>query len=493
VTDVVLAVDQGTSSTRSFVVGPDLTIMAAASRPVSASFPRPGWVEQDPDEMAASVIESMGEALDIAGVGWAAVRAVGIDNQTETFAVWDRDTGTPVYPAIVWQDRRTAAACDRLRQGGHEPLVRRRTGLELDPSFSATKLAWILEHVEGARAAAQAGRLAFGDVASWLVWRLSDGASHTTEPSNASRSMLLDLLSLEWDPELLELFGIPGSMLPEIRPSDAVLGETSADVVGARVPISGVLGDQQAALFGQHCWEPGMAKVTLGTGAFLWANAGPKPPSPPDGILGTCAWRLRDEVAYAMEGFVPVAGAAVSWLVDLGVLDRPKDSERLAAEAGADDVWIVPSFTGTGAPTWDPSARGAILGLTRGAGRSDVVRAALDGVVHQIADAVEAVDQGVEPGLERVRVDGGMAGNDWLMQRLADLIARPVERPAVTEATGMGIATLAGLAAGMWGSRDELAERWRLDRRFNPRMGDDERGRLRQRWGAAVGLVRSWG
>jgi glycerol kinase len=493
VTEAVVAVDQGTSSTRSFVVGPDLTVLAVASRVVRSSFPQAGWVEQDPDEIAETVVESMREALDGAGLGWDDIRGVGIDNQTETFVVWDRETGKPVYPAIVWQDRRTAAACDRLRREGREPLVRSRTGLELDPSFSATKLAWILDQVDGARQAAEAGKLAFGDVASWLVWRLSDGAGHVTEPSNASRSMLLDLLSLEWDPEMLELFGIPGSMLPELRPSDAVLSETSSDVVGGRVPIRGVLGDQQAALFGQQCWEPGMAKVTLGTGAFLWANAGPKPPTAPDGILGTCAWRLRDEVAYALEGFVPVAGAAVSWLVDLGVLDRPEDSERLAAEAHTDDVWLVPTFTGTGAPAWDPSARGAILGLSRGSSRSQFVRASLDGVVHQIADAVEAMDQGVQPGLDRLRVDGGMARNDWLMQRLADLIDRPVERPRDTEATGMGTAALAGLAAGLWSSREELAERWKLDRRFEPLMGDDDRARLRGRWREAVQVVRTWG
>jgi glycerol kinase len=494
VTDVVLAVDQGTSSTRCFVVEADLKVLAVASRGVTSSFPRPGWVEEDPEQIAETVIETMREAVDRAGVGWNSVRGVGIDNQTETFAVWDRSTGEPVYPAIVWQDRRTAAECDRLRDEGHESLIRSRTGLELDPSFSATKLAWILDNVDGARHAAEAGRLAFGDVASWLVWRLSNGTSHVTEPSNASRSMLLDLLSLEWDPDLLALFGIPDSMLPEIRPSDSVLAETSEEVVGGRVPIAGVLGDQQAALFGQRCWEPGMAKVTLGTGAFLWANAGPKPPAAPDGILGTCAWQLRDEVAYAMEGFVPVAGAAVSWLVELGLLDRPEDSERIAAAAAdSADVWVVPTFTGTGAPTWDPAARGAILGLTRGADRAHLVLATLDGVAHQIADAVEAMDHGVQPGLDRLRVDGGMARNDWLMQRLADLIARPVERPLDTEATGMGTAALAGLAAGLWSSRDELAEGWRLDKRFEPRIGDHERTRLREHWLEAVRVARGWG
>jgi glycerol kinase len=494
VSGVVLALDQGTSSTRCFVVDADLEVRAVASRPVTSSYPRPGWVEQDPEEIAGTSMESIGAAMDAAGVGWGDVLGIGIDNQTETFLVWDRATGRPIYPAIVWQCRRTADACERLRQEGREPLIRSRTGLELDPSFSATKLAWVLENVGEARAAAEAGTLAFGDVACWLIWRLSGGAAHVTEPSNASRSMLLDLADLDWDQELLDLFGVPRSLLPEIRPTGSVLAQTDPGVVGGRVPIAGALGDQQAALFGQQCWEPGMAKLTLGTGAFVWANTGSSPPEPPEGILGTCAWRLEDETAYALEGFIPVAGAAVSWLTQLGVLDRAEASEGMAARGGeGDEVWFVPALGGLGAPSWDSRARGSILGLTLGSKKDNIVRGALDGVVHQVADAVEAMDAGVAGGLARLRVDGGMAANDWLMQRLADLLARPVERPVNTEATGLGAASVAGLTAGLWSSRDALRERWTLDRAFEPDMAEADRKQLRDRWRQAVELVRSWG
>jgi glycerol kinase len=493
VSDVVLAVDQGTSSTRCFVVGPDLEVLAAPSRPVASSFPRPGWVEQDPEELAATAIETIRDAVGEADVGWDRVRAIGIDNQTETFVVWDRESGKPVYPAIVWQCRRTAEECDRLRDAGHEPMIRSVTGLELDPSFSATKLAWVLDHVDGARETAEAGRLAFGDVASWLAWRLSGGVAHVTEPSNASRSMLMDLATLRWHDGMVDLFGIPRSMLAEIRPTGSVLVETSPEVVGARVPVAGALGDQQAALFGQQCWEPGMAKLTLGTGAFVWANAGPSPPEPPGGILATCAWQLERETAYALEGFVPVAGAAVSWLVDVGILEAPEASGSLVSEStDSDDVWFVPALAGLGAPSWEANARGVVMGLTRGTSRRDLIRAALDGVVHQVADAVEAMDAGVPQGLGRLRVDGGMARNDWVLQRLADLLGRPVERPVNTEATGMGAATVAGLTAGLWSGRDELRKRWTVDRAFEPALDDGRRALARNRWSEAVGVATGW-
>lgn len=489
---VVLALDQGTSSTRCFVVGESLDVLGVASRPVASSYPQPGWVEQDPDEIAATSVESMGEALDAAGIGWADVRGVGIDNQTETFVVWERDSGRPIYPAIVWQCRRTADTCDRLREAGHEPLIRRRTGLELDPSFSGTKLGWVLDHVDGARAAAEAGGLAFGDVACWLMWRLSGGSAHVTEPSNASRSMLMDLSTLTWDPELLDLLGIPAALLPEIRPTGSLLAETDPTAVGGRASIAGALGDQQAALFGQQCWEPGMAKLTLGTGAFVWANAGTEPPQPPDGILGTCAWRLDQETAYALEGFIPVAGAAVTWLRSLGVLDRPEVSEAMA-ERAAGEVWFVPALAGLGAPTWDSGARGSILGLSLGSSKDDVVRGALNGVAHQVADAVEAMDVGIPGGLDRLRVDGGMAANSWLLQRVADLLDRPVERPSNTEATGLGAATVAGLTVGLWRSREDLRDRWTLDRTFEPQLSDADRKLLRDRWRSAVEVARGWG
>jgi glycerol kinase len=493
VTDVVLAVDQGTSSTRCFVVDTALDIVAEASRPVGSSFPRPGWVEQDPREIADSVTDTIAQAVDDAGVEWNEVKGIGIDNQTETFVVWDRQSGEPIYPAIVWQDRRTAAQCDRLRDAGHEPTIRALTGLEVDPSFSATKLARVLEEVDGAREAAEAGHLAFGDVASWVIWKLSDGRTHVTEPSNASRSMLMDLHRLAWHDDLLELFGVPRAMLPEIRPSGSVLAETAPAILGAAVPVAGALGDQQAALFGQQCWESGMAKLTLGTGAFVWANAGTKPPTPPPGILGTCGWQLEGETAFALEGFVPVAGAAVSWLVEVGVLDAPDASEALVEGAGPDDdVWFVPALTGLGAPSWDADARGVVVGLTRGVSRGQLVRAALDGVVHQVADAVEAMDAGAASPLERLRVDGGMAENDWLLQRLADVLGRPVERPVTTEATGIGAASVAGLTVGLWSGRDELRDRWRLDRRFDPSADEEDRRRRRARWREALAVATGW-
>ncbi|MGH9247168.1 MAG: FGGY family carbohydrate kinase [Acidimicrobiales bacterium] len=494
-TGVVLAIDQGTSSTRCFVVGADLAVRATATRPVTSSFPSVGWVEQDPEEIALGAAASITEAMQRAGVAWSEIRGIGIDNQTETFVVWERATGRPIYPAIVWQCRRTAEACARLREHGHEAWIRERTGLELDPSFSATKLAWVLDHVDGARTAAEAGELAFGDVACWLIWRLSGGAAHVTEPSNASRSLLLGLDDLQWDDRLLDLFGIPAALLPAIQPTGSVFAETSPDVIGAAVPIAGALGDQQAALFGQHCWSEGDTKVTLGTGAFIWANAGAKVPSPPEGILATCAWRLDDETAYAFEGFIPVAGAAVSWLVDAGVLADPQASEALLRtldEGEAEAVWFVPALTGLGAPVWDPYTKGTIFGLTRATSGAHLVKAALDGVVHQIVDAVEAMETGIAGGVGSLRVDGGMARNDWLLQRLADLLARPVDRPTNPEATGLGAATVAGLTVGLWSSRTELEDRWALDRRFEPAMAPAGRARLRERWSTAVDAARSW-
>jgi glycerol kinase len=494
-TDLVLAVDQGTSSTRCFAVDADLGVRATAAREVTSRFPTSGWVEQDPKEIFQTAIETIQEALQRADAGWGDVRAIGIDNQTETFVVWDRSTGEPVYPAIVWQCRRTADECERLREEGLEPWIRERTGLELDPSFSATKLAWLLDSVDGARRAAEAGELAFGDVASWLIWQLSGGAVHVTEPSNASRSMLMNLKELSWDDELLAQFGVSTSLLPEIRPTGSILATTDPEVVGADIPIAGALGDQQAALFGQQCWSPGETKVTLGTGAFIWANAGAKAPSPPEGILATCAWQLDDEIAYAFEGFIPVAGAAISWLVEVGILPNAAASEEAVRHLDHDndlDTWFVPALAGLGAPTWDPFARGTLFGLSRGTSRGDLVRAALDGVAHQVADAVLAMESGVEGGIGLLRIDGGMARNDWMMQRLADLVDRPVDRPTNTEATGIGAASLAGLTVGLWSSRDDLRDRWALDRRFEPSMPRADLQRLRDGWTRAVDAARSW-
>lgn len=489
---VVLGVDQGTSSSRCLVLDAELRPLALAAREVGVSHPRAGWVEQDPEELFRTAQQAIGEALALGGVEWDSVLAIGIANQTETSVVWDLDSGAPIYPAIVWQCRRTADRCQQLRAEGHAREVRARTGLELDPTFPASKIAWILDEVPGARQAAADGRLAYGDVASWLIWRLSGGRAHVTDPSNASRSMLVDLSSLEWDADLLDLFDVPAAVLPRIHRSGP-LAETTEETVGACVPIGAAIGDQQAALFGQQCWSKGDTKLTLGTGAFLWANAGSRPPDPPEGILASCCWSLADDTVYGMEGFVPTAGAAVAWLVQAGLLGGPAESEEVVSRLTDDeDVWFVPALAGLGAPSWDARARGALLGLTRSTTAGHVVRAALDGVIHQVVDALEAMDPAV--GAPRLlRVDGGIAGNDWMMQRLADLSDRPVERPVLQEATAIGAAALAGLNAGLWDSRDELAGRWKIDRRFEPEVDPGSRQRLRQRWAETVEVARSFG
>lgn len=490
---VVLGVDQGTSSSRCLVVDVDLRPVALAAREVGVSYPRPGWVEQDPEELFRTTQEAIREALALGGVGWDSVLGIGIANQTETSVVWDRTSGVPIYPAIVWQCRRTAERCEQLRADGHDREVRRKTGLELDPTFPATKIAWMLDHVPGAREAAAEGRLAYGDVASWLIWRLSAGRTHVTDPSNASRSMLVDISSLEWDADLLELFEVPVGLLPRIERSGGLLAETTEEAVGGRVPITAALGDQQAALFGQQCWSKGDTKLTLGTGAFLWANAGSSPPRPPEGILASCCWSLADGVVYGTEGFVPTAGAAVAWLVQAGLLSRPAESEELVADLSDEqDVWFVPALAGLGAPSWDAGARGALLGLTRSTTAGHVVRAALDGVIHQVVDALDAMGPAIG-GSRLLRVDGGMAGNDWMMQRLADLSDCPVERPVLQEATAIGAAALAGLSSGLWNSRDELVGRWRIDRRFEPSVDSGSRQRLRGRWAETVEVSRAWG
>jgi glycerol kinase len=468
-------------------------MLSAASTPVSSSFPAEGWVEQDPAELVETSVQTMRSAVEQAGISGSQVRGIGIANQTETFVVWSKETGRAVYPAIVWQCRRTAAACARLLEKGLGPRVQEATGLRIDPTFSATKLRWVLENVQGAADEARSGRLAFGDIASWLIWNLTGGATHVTEPSNASRTMLFHLDRLAWDEELLELFEIPRSMLPEVLSSDAKFGQCSPEILGASVPITAALGDQQAALFGQRCWRPGETKVTLGTGAFVWSNAGPTPPRPSPGILGTCAWKLDGQVAYAREGFVPTAGAVVSWLVDVGVLSAVEASERLASagDDGHDEVVFVPALSGVGTPWWVPTARGALFGISRGTTAADVVRAALEGVAHEVTDAIEALEAAVGGPLPFVRIDGAMVRNDWLAQRLADLTARTVDRPANPEATGIGAACVAGLAAGVWGSREDLREMWQIERTFEPRMAAEVRGRLRRRWQRALKAVTS--
>ncbi len=490
----ILSLDQGTTSSRAILFDRDGGIAAVAQKEFRQIFPRPGWVEHDPLEIWATQLAVAAEAVTRARAAASDIAAVGITNQRETTVVWDRDTGVPVCNAIVWQDRRTAEFCDRLKAEGHEPLVRARTGLVIDAYFSGSKLAWILEHVPGARARAEAGRLAFGTVDSWLVWKLTGGRVHVTDVSNASRTMLFNIHTLSWDEELLGLLGVPGSMLPEVRSSSEVYGRMSPALGGGDWPIAGIAGDQQAALFGQLCVSPGLTKNTYGTGCFLLQNTGEQPVPSDNRLVTTVAWQVGGRTEYALEGSVFIGGAVVQWLRDgLRFFDRSPDVERLAATVPDNGgIYLVPAFAGLGAPHWDPYARGLLIGLTRGTTAGHIARAALESIAYQVDDLLEAVhrDSGIE--MAELRVDGGASTNDALMQFQADLLGVPVVRPAVTETTALGAAYLAGLATGFWGSTGELARQWKVDRRFEPAMAREEAERRRARWREAVTRSKGW-
>jgi glycerol kinase len=490
----VLALDQGTTSSRAIVFDEAGSVVAMAQREFRQIFPRPGWVEHDPREIWESQLAVAREVLTGAGLAAGDVAALGITNQRETTLVWDRATGEPVANAVVWQDRRTAEACAELKRAGHEELFRARTGLVLDPYFSGTKLAWLLDHVPGAREGAEGGRLAFGTIDSWLLWNLTGGRLHTTDVTNASRTLLWDLHTGEWSAELAAILGVPLGMLPEVRASSEIYGETLPDLFGAPIPIAGVAGDQQAALFGQACLAPGMVKNTYGTGCFLLMNTGGRPVRPEAGLLATPAWRLGARTEYALEGSVFVAGAVVQWLRDgLGVIRSAAEVEALAASVpDAGGVVLVPAFTGLGAPHWDPYARGALLGITRGTTAGHLARAALEGIAFQVADVLEAMaaDSGVP--VAELRVDGGAAANDLLMQMQADLAGVPVVRPRVRETTALGAAYLAGLAVGVWKSPDEIAARWQAERRFAPRLDPAAAAARREQWRRGVERAKGW-
>ncbi len=490
---LILAIDQGTTSTRALLFDAGGAVRGVAQEELRQSFPAPGWVEHDPEEIWRATVEVCRGAAAAAGVGADAVAGVGITNQRETVVLWERATGKPLHPAIVWQDRRTADRCERLRADGHEQRVRARTGLLLDPYFSATKLAWMLDELPGARAAAARGELCAGTIDSFLLWRLTGGAVHATDASNASRTMLFDLRRQDWDPELLALFDIPAELLPEVRDNAADFGAATADLLGAPLPVAGMAGDQQAATFGQACFQPGMLKSTYGTGCFALLNTGDALLESRNRLLGTVAWRLDGRPTYALEGSVFSAGSTVQWLRDgLGLVADAAETEALAAAADpAQRVHLVPAFTGLGAPWWDPHARGAILGLTREAGRAEIARAALEAVAWQTRDLVDAMVADGADMPSALRVDGGMVANDWLMQFLADALDRPVERPAVTETTALGAAALAGLQLGLHGSLDDLADGWRSGRRFEPGMPAEEREQRFDGWRQAVERVRS--
>ena len=492
---LILAIDQGTTGTTVVLMNRDLAVVGRATTEFPQLYPRPGWVEHDPESIWRSVTRSVSAALDVAGADPRSVVAIGITNQRETTVVWDRETGEPIHHAIVWQCRRTTEVCRALREAGHGPRVSELTGLVLDPYFSGTKLAWILDHVPGARARAEAGALAFGTIDSYLLWRLTGGAVHATEVSNASRTLLYDLHTNAWSDELLELLRVPRAVLPEVRSSSEVYGTTRGlGLLPDGIPIAGMAGDQQAALFGQACFTAGQAKSTFGTGAFVLMNTGTAPVRSSRGLLTTVAWRLGGApTVYALEGSVFIAGAAVQWLRDeLRIIDRAADVEALARSVpDSGGVIVVPAFAGLGAPYWDPEARGAVLGLTRGSNRGHLARATLEGIAHQVADVAEAMAADAGRDLVGLRVDGGAAANDLLMQLQADLLGSEVRRPGVLESTACGAAFLAGLAVGAFADLDEIASRWREDARFLPVTDPASRASARSRWREAVARLRT--
>ena len=491
----MLALDQGTSGSTVLVVDDEGRVRGRGHAELPQYYPRPGWVEHEPEEIWSTVEQAAARALAAAGISGRDVAAVGITNQRETAILWDRASGAPVHRAIVWQCRRTAAMCERLRADGVEPRVRERTGLVLDAYFSGTKLRWLLDTVPGARRRAERGRLAFGTVDSWLLWKLTAGRTHATDVTNASRTLALNLGTVDWDPEMLALLDVPRAVLPDLVSSSGVCAET-ADLgwLPAGVPVAGIAGDQHAALFGQACYTPGSAKNTYGTGAFILLNTGPRPIASEHGLLTTVAWRIGDETTYALEGSIFIAGAVVQWLRDgLGILGTAAESEALARSVpDTAGVYFVPAFVGLGAPYWDMYARGAVVGLTRGTSRAHLVRAALEAVAYQTRDVLEAMaaDAGLAP--PTLKVDGGAAANNFLCQFQADVLAVAVARPSVIETTALGAAYLAGLGAGVWKSLDALTARHTLDRTFTPAMPAATRARLYDGWRRAVERARGW-
>ena len=512
----ILALDQGTTSSRAILFDHDGQVVAARQREFPQIYPQPGWVEHDPEAIWETQQSVATEVLSAAGVTAAAVVAIGITNQRETTIVWDRATGTPIANAIVWQDRRTAGYCDELKAQGWEDRIRAKTGLIIDAYFSGTKIRWLLENIPGARERAERGDLAFGTIDSFLIWRLTGGARHVTDVTNASRTLLYNIHTGAWDDELLAALTIPRAMLPEVLLSSGLFGETDAQFLGRPIPIMGVAGDQQAATFGQACYTPGMAKNTYGTGCFMLMNTGPTPKESTNGLLTTIAWGLRSAeqrvlsaessasysalstqhsaLTYALEGSIFVTGAAVQWLRDgLGIIATAAETEALAASvADTGGVYLVPAFAGLGAPYWDPYARGTIVGLTRGSGRAEIVRATLEAVAYQTRDVLDLMRSESGIAVSQLRVDGGMVANDFLMQFQADILGVPVQRPKVTETTALGAAYLAGLAAGYWRNQEEIAANWAVDRTFEPHMGEDERAHLYAGWRRAIERARRW-
>jgi len=482
----ILALDQGTTSSRAIVFDHSGSVVSVAQQEFRQIFPQPGWVEHDANEIWATQLHTAKEALAKANLGAGDIAAIGITNQRETTVVWDRDTGQPIHNAIVWQDRRTAANCDRLKARGVAGLIKRKTGLVIDAYFSGTKLAWLLKTVR------KSGRLAFGTIDTWLLWQLTGGRVHATDPSNASRTMLFNLKTGDWDDELLKLIGVPRAVLPEVRSSSEIYGETT--LLGGRIPIAGIAGDQQAALFGQACTQPGMVKNTYGTGCFMLMNTGTKPVPSKNNLLTTVAWRVGDRTEYALEGSIFIAGAVVQWLRDgLGIIKSSSEVEALASQVtDPAGVYLVPAFAGLGAPHWDQYARGLVAGVTRGTTAAHIARAALEGIAFQVADVLRAMEADAKIKLKELRVDGGASANNLLMQFQSSLLGVPVVRPKVTETTALGAAYLAGLAVGFWKDQKQIAAQWQVDRRFTPAMKSTDRKKLERGWKRALDRARAW-
>lgn len=490
----VMALDAGTTSNRCILFDKSGKIVSIAQKEFTQYFPKPGWVEHDADEIWSIQLGVAVEAMSKVGATAEDIAAIGITNQRETAIAWDKTTGEPVYNAIVWQCRRTAEFCDQLKEQGNTDMIRQKTGLIIDAYFSATKIRWILDHVEGARKKAEAGELLFGTVETWLIWKLTCGKVHVTDYSNASRTMLFNINTLEWDQEILDLLDIPRAMLPKPMPSSCIYGETETSFFGGSIPIAGAAGDQQSALFGQACFHPGAAKNTYGTGCFLLMNTGNKPVFSKNGLVTTIAWGLDDKVEYALEGSIFVAGAAIQWLRDeMHLIDSVADSEYMAKKVNdTNGCYVVPAFTGLGAPHWDPYARGTIVGITRGVNRYHIIRATLESIVYQVNEVLGAMeaDSGIE--LTSLRVDGGASANNFLMQAQADITGSPVKRPKCIETTAMGAAYLAGLAVGYWTSLEEIKQNWAVDQIFEPSISEEERQKKIKGWNKAVRCSYLW-
>ncbi|GAA0877821.1 glycerol kinase GlpK [Algoriphagus jejuensis] len=490
----LMALDQGTTSSRAIIFDKQGQIVSVAQKEFKQFFPKQGWVEHDANEIWTSQSSVMIEALVDKDIRADQIAAIGITNQRETTIVWNRKTGKPIHKAIVWQDRRTAAFCNELKEKGLAEKVAAKTGLIIDAYFSATKIRWILENVKDARAQAEAGELAFGTVDSWLMWKLSSGRAHLTDITNASRTMLFNIHTQEWDPELMELFEIPASMLPEVRSCSELFCETTGDILSTKIPVTGVAGDQQAALFGQLCTEPGMAKTTYGTGCFLVMNTGKKAVKSKNQLLTTVAWKIGDEINYALEGSVFIGGAAVQWLRDgLELFKKASETEKLATSLEDNDrVYFVPALSGLGAPHWDQDARGAFFGITRGTTIAHMTRAALEAIAYQVYDVLKAMEKDAGKPTQELRVDGGATANNFLMQFQADLLGCEIKRPQIIETTAIGAAFLAGLAVGFWESREELQALWAADRSFEPDMSEEKRKTLIHFWHKAVERSKNW-